>query len=268
MTRDVVIFDIEASCEDRKINPNYNMETIEIGAVKVRQGSIVDKFETFIKPEYITELTDYCVELTGITYADLENAPLFSEAILDFYDFIYGCDIYSSGDFDRKKLTQELREKGYNSEHELAMNAIDSSHTDLKKHYNNITGKKKKGMPGMADELGIELTGTHHRALSDSLNLTKIYLKLEDIRKEELEKAFNEKNISKLIASLNANHDFKITVEGKHYRVEDSRANKVHKYTLVDFLDRYKDLILKDVDIRGLSYLSPPKLQVLKRYCK
>lgn len=266
MTRDTIIFDIEASCEDRKINPHYNMETIEIGAVKVRQGKIVDTFEILIRPEYVDKLTDYCIELTGITFADLENAPVFSQAILEFYDFIYGCNIYSSGDFDRKFLIRELEEKGFSSEHELARNAIHSSHTDLKKHYNKVTGKKKQGMPGMARELGIELTGDRHRGLADSLNLTKIYIELERLRELELSKEFNDKTMSKLILNLKVYHDYNVKYADGICVHEQSGVTK--EYSLVDFLDLWKDLILIDIEERGLSYLSPPKLLALKKYAK
>ena len=152
------------------------METIEIGAVKVRKGSVVDTFETFIQPEYVDKLTPFCTKLTGITFADLEDAPRFDEAILKFYEFIYDCDIYSCGDFDRKFLIRELEERGYTDEHELARNAIHSSHRDLKVHFNRVTDKRKQGMLGMASVLGIKIEGTHHRALSDSLNLASIYI--------------------------------------------------------------------------------------------
>lgn len=266
MIKDTVIFDIEASCEDRKINPHYNMETIEIGAVKVRQGKPVERFQTFIRPEYIDNLTDYCTELTGLTFDDLKNAPTFGKAILEFYDFIYGCNIYSSGDFDRKFLIRELEEKGFDREHELARNAIHASHTDLKKHYNKVTGKKKQGMPGMARELGIKLTGEKHRGLADSLNLTKIYLKLEKIREKNIRAEFNEKTMRKLVLNLNSHHNEIIHYENGMCIQETSEGT--NEYTIVEFLDLWKDLILIDIEERGLVYLSPPKVLALKKYAK
>ena len=263
----IVIFDIEASCEDRNINPRYNMETIEIGAVKVYRDSIVDTFETFICPEYVNDLTPFCIELTGITFDDLKDAPNFAEAILEFYKFIYGCEIYSCGDFDRKHLTKELEEKGYSYEHELARNAINANHKDLKKYYNKITGKKKKGMMGMARELGVELTGTHHRALSDAQNLTKVFLKLEEIRENELKKTFTDKAMDKLIYNLNKNHNnFEIEKDGEDYKVNYKLTNQTHKLGFLEFMDLWSNSIIIDIETRGLKYINPQSVKILNRY--
>lgn len=264
----IVIFDIEASCEDRNINPRYNMETIEIGAVKVYEGNIVDTFETFIRPEYVNQLTPFCTELTGITFDDLEDAPNFASAILEFYNFIYGCEIYSCGDFDRKFLIRELEEKGCSYEHELARNAINSSHTDLKKHYNLILGKKKKGLVGMANELGIKLLGTHHRALSDAKNLANIYLEIERIRELKLKEEFNEKVMSKLLISLYEHHKQKITMNNDIYESYCELTLKTSKHSFLEFIDLWSQVIITDIEVRGLKYIGPQKINTLKKYAK
>ena len=203
-----IIFDIEASCEDRKINPNYKMETIEIGAVKIENGEITEKFQTFIEPEYIDSLTDFCTNLTGIKYEDLEDEPKFSKAILDFYEFFYGSKIYSCGQFDRKFLTREIKEKCEGPSYSIVKNAINHSHVNLKDFFTNVTGIKAGGMLKMANDLGIEMTGTHHRALDDSLNLAKIYLELERIREEKLEEVFSEDRLKALKNSLSTRHGY------------------------------------------------------------
>lgn len=236
------------------------METIEIGAVKVRQGNVIDTFETFVRPEYVDKLTPFCTELTGLTFADLENAPTFNRAILGFYKFIYDFDIYSCGDFDRKFLMRELEEKGFSSEHELARNAIHSSHRDLKVHFNRVTDKRKQGMLGMASVLGIEIKGTHHRALSDSLNLANIYLKLEEIRASHIAKKFTEKALDNLVNGLNSNHDLNIM------RDKDLYVIGKEKYSLIELIDLMNDVILTDMGVRGLSYLSPQNLSILNKY--
>jgi DNA polymerase-3 subunit epsilon len=50
---------------------------IEIGIVKVRNGEIVDKFETLLNPNHF--LPPEIEVLTGIKAADLEDAPTFSQ---------------------------------------------------------------------------------------------------------------------------------------------------------------------------------------------
>lgn len=259
--KEIVIFDIEASCEDKKINPRYNMETIEIGAVKVKDGVITDKFQTFIKPEYVNSLTPFCTELTGITYEDLKDAPSFNEGILDFYSFIYGLPIYSCGEFDRKFLTRELREKGTNYSHTIASEAIESSHKNLKKHYSTITKEKMAGMNKMALFLGVEVDGNAHRALDDSINLAKIYIKLEDMRKEKLQKVFNEKRIKRVLEKINSNHNRNFALANKD-SIED-KAN-LQKMDILTFFDQWRDVIITDHTELGLNYLNSKELSSIR----
>lgn len=262
---EVVIFDIEASCDDKNINPYYNMETIEIGAVKVKDGEITDTFQTFIEPEYVDTLTPFCTKLTGITMDDLRGAPIFNKAILEFYSFIYGLPIYSCGEFDRKFLTRELREKGNKYSHKLAMNAIKSSHKNLKIHFDNITGKGMKGMVKMARILNIELTGTHHRALDDSINLAKIYIKLESIRENRLKEEFNGSKLENLVDNINQIHKRRFNVkEGS--KIQSDMKNEM--FNLVHFLDSWRNVIIIDHDERKLRYISDKDLNTIKRFTK
>lgn len=247
----VIIFDIEASCEDKNINPNYNMETIEIGAVKIKDGKVVDEFQTFVKPEYVESLTPFCTNLTKITYDDLENAPLFSEAIMNFYDFIKGHKIYSCGDFDRKFLVREIQEKVHGFQKILVENAILGCHRNLKINYNRITGKKQAGMLKMAQELGIKITGSHHRALDDSKNIAKIYIKLQEIREKELRDTFSSK-VDSIISILKEEHN-----------IYDNSI-KVNDYNV--FFDKWRNVILIDNKQRGKNYLTNKEISVLEKY--
>lgn len=263
----VVIFDIEATCEDRNINKNYNMETIEIGAVKVYNGKVIDEFQTFIEPEYTDRLTDYCSELTGITYSDLEGAPKFTEAILEFHKFIIGCDIYSCGNFDKKFLINEIKEKGARYEHKLVSNSIKSSHKNLKTLFSQITNNKKCGMIEMAEILSIQLDGNIHRALDDAKNLTKIYLELEKIRESKLREVIGNK-IEKIIQSINNNHDNYILniIDDNLISCFDKFTGETEKYTFLSFIDNWSILMIIDITERKLKYLSNQDLSALRRY--
>lgn len=266
--RPVVIFDIEASCEDREINPYYNMETIEIGAVKIIDNKISEEFQILIEPEYIQSLTPFCEQLTGITFADLKGQPKFTEAIIDFHNFIKDCDIYSCGDFDRKFLTKELKEKGETYEHELIKNAINSYHKDLKKNYTKFTNKKKAGMIGMARELGIVLEGKHHRGLDDSKNLAKIYIELEKIREKNLKRVFNDEVIEKLIEAINIHHSeiYEVKKDGNMYYSFDKLNEITNKHNFLSFIDSWSKIIPIDIEHRNLGYLTASQLKILKKY--
>lgn len=257
-----IIFDIEASCEDKNINKNYNMETIEIGAVKVENGQVVDTFKTFIKPEYVQSLTPFCTELTGITYDDLKDAISFNEAIVDFYEFSYGLPIYSCGEFDRKFLTRELHDKGEHYVHKLAANAINANHRNLKTLFSKVTGEKPCEMLKMAELLNIEIEGTHHRALDDSLNLTKIFIELEKIREEKLQLSLEHK-MDQIIDSINTLHSRKFEVKDKMI-IEWGETK-----TFPEFLNYWSQVIFADhseAADRAARYLTGSELGTLNQF--
>ncbi len=75
-----VAFDVEAT----GLSPERD-RIIEIGAVRMREGEVLDRFSTFVDPERL--LTDAIVELTGITDEMLAGAPSEREAITGFLEF-------------------------------------------------------------------------------------------------------------------------------------------------------------------------------------
>ena len=80
---EIVCFDIETT------GLKVTQEAItEIGAVLLRDGEIVDTFQTFVDPE--RRLTPEIVGLTGITDAMLAGAPKLEDALCAFLDFAGG----------------------------------------------------------------------------------------------------------------------------------------------------------------------------------
>lgn len=70
----VVVVDVETtglSTNDDSI--------IEIGAIKLENGSVVDSFSTFVNPQ--RKLSEFIVGLTGITDEMVATAPLIAEAV-------------------------------------------------------------------------------------------------------------------------------------------------------------------------------------------
>ena len=67
------------------LNPKED-DIIEIGAVKVCQGEIVDTYSSFVLPA--KKLAERITELTGITQKDVEGALPCAEAIVQILDFI------------------------------------------------------------------------------------------------------------------------------------------------------------------------------------
>lgn len=81
-----VVFDIETT----GLNCQTNNIT-EIGAVKVVNGEIVDKWSTFVNP--CQPIPENIVSLTHITDSMVKNAPKIEEILGDFFDFCEGCTL-------------------------------------------------------------------------------------------------------------------------------------------------------------------------------
>lgn len=78
---DYVVIDLETT----GLDPTWD-EIIEIGAVKISDGKIVNQYNTLVKP--INEIDDFISELTGITNDMLLDAPAITEVLPGFIDFI------------------------------------------------------------------------------------------------------------------------------------------------------------------------------------
>lgn len=71
--------------ETTGLNPKKD-RIIEIGAVKVVDGVIVDRYETFVNPG--RKLEERIVELTGIKDEDICDAPVINEVLPEFIEFL------------------------------------------------------------------------------------------------------------------------------------------------------------------------------------
>lgn len=106
---DYVIVDIETT----GLDPCYD-QIIEIGALRVKDNKVVDKFNTLVQPSWFTIadddviegidyvslngkigyfIDDFIINLTGITNEMLLTAPNTKTAISDFFSFINEKDI-------------------------------------------------------------------------------------------------------------------------------------------------------------------------------
>ncbi len=78
---ETVVFDIETTGLSVQ-----NCKITEIGAVKIRNGKVLDRFNTFVNPEI--PIPEDIVRLTGITDEMVADAPKYPEALKAFFAFI------------------------------------------------------------------------------------------------------------------------------------------------------------------------------------
>jgi 3'-5' exoribonuclease 1 len=164
-----IIFDLEATCWKVKRDRS---EIIEIGAVKTDEHfNLLDAFDTFVKPTVDPKLSTFCTELTHITQDDVDNAPLFHQALQVFEEWA-GEDVYfiSWGGYDKRQIYRESKLKLYKGPILRRLNR----HIDLKQLFAAITNTKRCGLKRALNKLGIPFHGIHHRAIWDAYNVASI----------------------------------------------------------------------------------------------
>lgn len=85
---DIVIFDLETT----GLSP-YTHEIIQIAGVRMRGGSVLEheNFATFVRPH--RHIPPFIERYTGISNAQVQNAPQSSEALLSFSRFVGGATL-------------------------------------------------------------------------------------------------------------------------------------------------------------------------------
>ena len=168
-----LVVDLEATCCDRRNIRKEEMEIIEIGAVMVHSESlsIVDEFQSFIKPIRHPILTEFCKSLTSISQAQVDGAPTYPEAIALLKNWLsgYSNGVFGSwGDFDRQQFQQD------SNFHKVPF-PIAYPHVNLKQLFSQKQGlRKSHGMAKALTLAGLPLEGTHHRGIDDARNIAKL----------------------------------------------------------------------------------------------
>ena len=78
---EMIVFDIETTGLS-----NRTCKITEIGAVRIKDGMVLESFDTFVDPE--TPIPEDIVKLTSITDEMVKGAPKTKEALQMFFDFI------------------------------------------------------------------------------------------------------------------------------------------------------------------------------------
>jgi DNA polymerase-3 subunit alpha (Gram-positive type) len=99
---DFVVFDLETT--GAKAPP---CRITEIGAYRVKNGKIIDEYQTLVNPE--TAIPLFISQLTGITDAMVKNAPKFRDVTADFLNFIGDSVLVAhNAHFDMHFLNHEI----------------------------------------------------------------------------------------------------------------------------------------------------------------
>ena len=142
----------------------------QIGAVKVRNGHIVDTFETLVDPEQ--EFDPFNIDLHGIGPEDVEDAPDFDTVNEELAAFIgEGGIMVSHTAFDNVAIRQACAERGLEAPHYV--------HLDSAKVVRRVWPDKYSvrgyGLKNVAKDLGIEFK--HHDALEDAKAAAQVVIR-------------------------------------------------------------------------------------------
>lgn len=81
----LLVLDFEATCD--KAGSNFKpQEIIEFpcAVLSTKDWEVKDVFHEYIRPRVNPELTDFCIELTGIVQGSVDGQPLFPEVFEKF----------------------------------------------------------------------------------------------------------------------------------------------------------------------------------------
>lgn len=164
MIQDYVCVDLETTGLDPKTD-----KIIEIGAVKVKNGEITDRFQRFVNPGRL--LTEKVKELTGISDKDLVNAPSVEEVLPEFLVFSgKDCLLGHSVLFDYSFLKKAVVNMDKKDEYERF--GIDT----LKIARKHLASLESRRLTYLCEYYHIEQNA--HRALQDAIATHKLYQKL------------------------------------------------------------------------------------------
>lgn len=166
-----VVFDVETT----GLSTAYDT-IIELAAVKMKEGKVIDKFERFANPH--KPLSAKIIELTHITDDMLRDAPEVDEVITEFREFIGDAIVVAhNASFDMGFLYTAYEKAGIQGVVHPVIDTLELSrflNPTLKSHRLNTLCKR----------YGIELT-QHHRAIYDTEATGELLLHLLKESKEK-----------------------------------------------------------------------------------
>jgi DNA polymerase-3 subunit alpha (Gram-positive type) len=165
----------------------------EIAAVKVRNGEIIDEFQTYVNPH--KPIPANITELTGISDDTVCNAPELSEALPAFFEFAGDLPLVAhNAGFDMAFIRKGCKELGISRDF-TAIDTVEMSRIlfpDMAKVKLNVLAKALKVGPF-----------EHHRASEDAAVLGRIFIKLLEKLKDE-QNAKRISDINPILAGLKA----------------------------------------------------------------
>ena len=152
-------------------------QIIEIGAVKVQDGKIVDQYESLVQ---CNEISRHITELTGISVEETKDAPPLQRVLNEFKTFI-GTDIFIAHavKFDYGFISAMYQKLGMQPMLNRSLCSIDLAERTFSSF--------RYGLTYLNNSLELHHSATHHRALSDAITTAKLFLMSLELVDEKIE---------------------------------------------------------------------------------
>lgn len=174
-----VVFDIETTGFS-----NRSDEITEIGAVKIREGEIVDTFSSLVNPK--RPIPFKVQELTGITEEMVRNEKTIEEVLPRFLEFVGGAVMVAhNSSFDMGFIRAKSER--------LGLSFVNSDIDTLTLSRLLLPELKRHKLNLIAAHLGIRLEN-HHRAVDDAAATAEIFLRFIGLMKEKGMESFEDLN--------------------------------------------------------------------------
>jgi DNA polymerase-3 subunit epsilon len=185
-----VVTDLETT----GVTPDKGARILEIGAVKVRGGEIVDRFQTLVNPGVVVPRR--ITELTGISTAAVIDAPRIEDVLPDYLAFLGdGVFVAHNVPFDARFVAAEAIGMGLRPPRNPRL-------CTLRLARRILTGLRSKGLGSVASHYGIPING-RHRAMGDAEATAHVllrflsYLAYQDLTSLDDVLAFQNRRYSK-----------------------------------------------------------------------
>jgi DNA polymerase-3 subunit epsilon len=163
----LVILDFETT----GLSPDQGDRAIEIGAVKLEAGEVVDEFQALMNPGF--RVTSFIEDYTGISNAMLDQADSCREVMNNFADFIGNDNLIAhNASFDRRFLDAEFRRLGrqYSGEFSCSLLLSRRIFQDAPSH----------SLGNLIEFINLSTGGNFHRALYDAQMTAKLWTAMLD----------------------------------------------------------------------------------------
>ena len=169
LNNEFVVFDLETTGTDV-----MNNGITEIGAVRIKNGKMVEEWTTLVKADYQIDQKNFSI--TGITNEMIANSPKINQVLPDFMKFIEGTILVAqNAEFDMKFLKRFVTANDFEVNNKVMDTMV------LARKY--LPELKHHDLKTLAEKFNI--TFNHHRALADAYATAEIFIELLKIKAQK-----------------------------------------------------------------------------------